>query len=254
MTQNIYDRPDFFQAYGQLERSVQGLAGAPEWPSLRALLPAVRGLRVLDLGCGYGWFCRWAREQGAARVVGLDVSEKMIERARTLTSEGAVEYLRGDLERPDFAAQAFDLVFSSLALHYVENLAGLLATVARVLAPGGQFTFSVEHPLYTAPTHPSWIEVDGRMAWPVDGYLAEGPRITDWLAAGVVKQHRTLGTYLNQLVGAGFEIAQVEEWGPSARQIALRPEWAVERERPMFLLIDTRWAGRPAARSPSNQP
>ena len=72
MTQNIYDDPGFFAAYRQLRRSVEGLAGAPEWPSLRALLPDLTGLRVVDLGCGFGWFCRWARESGAAHVVGLD--------------------------------------------------------------------------------------------------------------------------------------------------------------------------------------
>lgn len=63
MTQNIYDDPDFFEGYGQLPRSRDGLDGAPEWPSLRAMLPNVAGRRVVDLGCGYGWFCRWAAEQ-----------------------------------------------------------------------------------------------------------------------------------------------------------------------------------------------
>jgi 2-polyprenyl-3-methyl-5-hydroxy-6-metoxy-1,4-benzoquinol methylase len=66
MTQNIYDNPDFFEGYSQLSRSVRGLAGAPEWPALRTLLPDLHNLRVVDLGCGFGWFCRWARENGAA--------------------------------------------------------------------------------------------------------------------------------------------------------------------------------------------
>ena len=66
MTQNIYDDPAFFDGYSRLNRSVHGLDGATEWPALRAMLPDPRGLRVLDLGCGYGWFCRWAAQQGAA--------------------------------------------------------------------------------------------------------------------------------------------------------------------------------------------
>ena len=57
MAQNIYDNPAFFEGYAQLPRSVQGLDGAPEWPALRAMLPELRDQRVLDLGCGYGWFC-----------------------------------------------------------------------------------------------------------------------------------------------------------------------------------------------------
>lgn len=67
MAQNIYDREDFFAGYSQLGRSVEGLEGAAEWPALRAMLPDVGGLRVVDLGCGFGWFCRWAREHGRRR-------------------------------------------------------------------------------------------------------------------------------------------------------------------------------------------
>ncbi len=81
MTQNIYDNPEFFENYGLMERSLRGLEGAAEWPSMRALAPNLSGRRVVDLGCGYGWFCRWASEQGAAHVLGLDVSEKCLARA-----------------------------------------------------------------------------------------------------------------------------------------------------------------------------
>ncbi|MNP82169.1 hypothetical protein D3C76_1807280 [compost metagenome] len=53
----------------------------------------------------------------------------------------------------------------------------------------------------------------------------------------MIKYHRTLGSYLNALIGAGFQIAQVEEWGPSAAQIAANPALAEEAERPMLLLV-----------------
>jgi 2-polyprenyl-3-methyl-5-hydroxy-6-metoxy-1,4-benzoquinol methylase len=62
MAQNIYDNPDFFAGYSQRGRSIEGLAGAAEWPVLKAMLPDLRGFRVVDLGCGYGCFCRWACE------------------------------------------------------------------------------------------------------------------------------------------------------------------------------------------------
>ena len=131
----------------------------------------------------------------------------------------------------------FDLAYSSLALHYVVNLDGLLAVVRGALVPGGHLVFSVEHPIYTAPTRPGWVEVEGRKTWPVDGYSVEGPRETDWLAKGVIKQHRTIGHYLNALVRHGFAIARVEEWAPDDAQIAARPELAEERQRPPFLLV-----------------
>ena len=108
MTQNIYDDSAFFDAYGRLERSIHGLDGAPEWPALRALLPDPRGCRVLDLGCGYGWFCR---------------------------------------------------------------------------------------------------------------------------------QHRMLGTYFEMLRAAGFTVTHLVDWGPTWEQVAARPDWATELERPQFLLM-----------------
>src|SRR4051812_22613075 len=89
MTQNIYDQESFFAGYSQLRRSIEGLEGAPEWPALRSMLPRSIGPRVLDLGCGYGWFCRWARANGATAVEGVDVSEKMLARARSMTFDSA---------------------------------------------------------------------------------------------------------------------------------------------------------------------
>lgn len=244
MTQNIYDNPEFFEGYSRLPRSIEGLDGAAEWPAMRALLPAMRGLRVLDLGCGCGCVCRWAREQGAAQVLGIDVSERMLARARATTTDPAITYVRADMERLDLPEASFDLAYSSLALHYIEDLAGLLARVHGALVPGGHLVFSMEHPIFTAPTHPGWVQAaDGRRTWPVDGYLAEGPRVTDWLAKGVVKQHRMLGTCLNLLLRLGFALSHVEEWGPTEQQVAAHPDWADERQRPLFLLVAAR---RPA--------
>jgi SAM-dependent methyltransferase len=241
MTQNVYDTTAFFEGYKQLPRSVQGLAGAPEWPALRALLPDLRGLRVADLGCGFGWFCRWAADQGATQVLGLDVSENMLAQAAAANPAPAITYARADLERLDLPEAGFDLIYSSLALHYVDDLAGLLRTVHRALARGGHLVVSIEHPIYMAPLHPRWlVEPDGRRSWPVDHYLVEGPRTTDWLASGVIKQHRTIGTTLTLLIRSGFTVEHVEEWSPTDAQIAEQPTLAQERERPMFLLIRAR--------------
>ena len=119
VTQNIYDDPSFFAGYGQLARSIHGLGGAPEWPALRQMLPALGGLKVVDLGCGYGWFCRWAREHGAQTVLGVDVSEKMLERASELSHDAAIAYARADLETLNPAASA--------ASHKTVHMAGIIA-------------------------------------------------------------------------------------------------------------------------------
>jgi SAM-dependent methyltransferase len=241
MTQNIYDNDEFFAGYSRLPRSVGGLDDAPEWPALRALLPALHGRKVLDLGCGFGWFCRWARENGAARVLGIDVSEKMLAQATATTSDTGITYARADMERLELTPAAFDLAYSSLALHYIANLDGLMSQVHRSLVEGGSLVFSVEHPIYTAPAGPNWfVDPAGRTVWPVDCYLDEGPRSTDWLAKGVIKQHRTLATYLNALLRSGFALRHVEEWGPTDEQIAARPQFADDRQRPPFLLVAAR--------------
>jgi SAM-dependent methyltransferase len=241
MTQNIYDNPEFFAGYSQLGRSLDGLGGAAEWPAIHALLPHLPGCSVVDLGCGFGWFCRWAREQGAAQVLGLDVSENMLERARADTNDAAVRYEKADLEHLGLPEASFDLVYSSLALHYVERLPELLATVHRGLKPDGALVFSVEHPIYTAPTHPGWFtDTSGHKTWPIDGYLNEGPRTTDWLTRGVIKQHRTIGAYVTLLLRQGFILTHLEEWGPTDAQIAARPALADERQRPPFLLVAAR--------------
>jgi ubiquinone/menaquinone biosynthesis C-methylase UbiE len=241
MTQNIYDNAEFFERYSQLPRSVEGLDGAPEWPTLRAMLPDLRGLKVLDLGCGFGWFCRWARERGASEVEGIDVSEKMLARARAETRDPAITYARADMERLELEPVSFDLIYSSLALHYVEHLRELLAQVHRGLVPGGWLVFSAEHPVFTAPVEPGWsVTAAGRKTWALDDYLEEGPRSTDWLTKGVIKQHRTVATYLNMLLGLGFTLTRVAEWGPTPEQVATKPTWADERRRPPFLLVSAR--------------
>ena len=238
MAQNIYDDPGFFAGYSQLARSIHGLDGAPEWPSIRALLPDLRGKRVVDLGCGFGWFARWARQHGAASVLGLDVSENMIARARASTGDRSVSYVIADLERMELPEAGFDLAYSSLALHYIEDFTALVRNVHRALVAGACFVFSIEHPIYMAPMRPGWsADEDGRRTWPVGRYAVEGPRSTDWLAKGVQKQHRTIATTLNTLIDSGFLLRRVLEWAPTPEQLAAQPDLADEVERPMMLIV-----------------
>jgi SAM-dependent methyltransferase len=240
MAQNIYDDPEFFAGYAALPRSIDGLEGAGEWPVLRTLLPALTGVDVADLGCGFGWFCRWARSSGAVSVLGVDVSTNMLARATADTDDDAITYRQADLDELHLPVAAFDLVYSSLTLHYLRDLPRLVGEIARALRPGGSFVASVEHPTYTAPTSPSFVTLEGRDVWPLDGYLREGPRVTDWLAPGVVKQHRTIATYVDAVLRAGFELTALVEWGPSDDDLLAHPDWSRERDRSPFLLLAAR--------------
>lgn len=243
MAQNIYDDPAFFAGYSLLPRQVRGLDGAPEWPAIRAMLPPLAGKRVADLGCGFGWAARWMRGEGAASVLGLDLSQNMIARARADTNDPAIEYRIADLDTAGLPAAAFDLVFSMLAFHYVRDFDRLARMIRAALVPGGDLVFTIEHPIFMAAAHPRWTrDEDGRPTWPVNGYFSEGERRTDWFADGVLKYHRTLGTTLNTLIGAGFALRRVEEFVPTPAQIAGMPELAEEMERPMMVLIAARRA------------
>lgn len=237
MTQNIYDDPAFFAGYATLNRSVQGLDGAPEWPAVQALLPTLNHCRVVDLGCGYGWFSRYACQQGASSVLALDVSEKMLARAVSLGDDPAIDWRRADLETLQLTEQ-YDFAWSALALHYVEALPALLRTVFAALKPGGQFIFTAEHPIYTAPRQPTWqYDQQQQKYWQLSDYQREGQRVTNWFAEGVIKQHRTLSTWVNALIAAGFSITALNEWGPTAQQIAQQPALAEEMERPMLFIM-----------------
>ena len=159
MAQNIYDDPAFFAGYATLNRSTQGLEGAPEWPAVQALLPVLKNRNIVDLGCGYGWFSLYACQQGAASVLALDVSEKMLAKAVSLGDDPAIDWQRADLETLQLPLQQYDLAWSALALHYVEALPALLRNVFAALKPGGQFIFTAEHPIYTPLLSNTWMRL-----------------------------------------------------------------------------------------------
>jgi 2-polyprenyl-3-methyl-5-hydroxy-6-metoxy-1,4-benzoquinol methylase len=247
--QNKYDDPSFFAKYSQMPRSVRGLTSAGEWPAFRALLPNLRDKRLLDLGCGFGWHCRYAREQGARFVVGVDLSGKMLARAKAHAADSAVEYRQCAIEDIDFHPGQFEVVISSLALHYVGHLNAVCRNISRWLTPGGVFVFSVEHPVFTAIAAQQWClgPAGERLHWPVDDYQHEGSRHTKWMADDVIKYHRTAATYVNTIIDSGFYIAKLLEPAPTAEMLVARPEWSDECRRPMFLLIS-------AVKAPTGNP
>ena len=92
MSQNIYDDTEFFRGYKALRDEKAGLNEALEQPAMDSLMPDVRGLDILDMGCGAGDLCRTVSRRGARSVVGVDVSRNMLELARSDSPEG-VQFL-----------------------------------------------------------------------------------------------------------------------------------------------------------------
>lgn len=238
MREDKYDNQVFFEKYGQMARSRQGLKGAGEWRELEKLLPDFSGKRVLDLGCGYGWHCKYAADHGAACVLGTDISWRMLEKAREINGAEAVTYQRSAMEELSFDAGAFDVVLSSLAFHYVEDYRGLAEKIGKWLAKGGCFVFSVEHPVFTAYGSQDWYyDENGEILhFPVDNYYYEGKREAVFLGERMTKYHRTLTTYLSVLLEAGFELKAVVEPMPPEDMMGL-PGMKDEMRRPMMLLV-----------------
>ena len=238
MTQNIYDNQEFFMGYSQLPRSREGLSAAPEWEAVKRLLPTLKDARVLDLGCGFGAFDRWAITQGADSILGIDLSENMLARASEMTDSDAIEYRKCDLSEFGFDESNFDLIYSALTFHYIPDFHSLCRRMRTKLVKGGRLVATVEHPIFTAPSSNEWMVTDSdSIVWPLDLYFDEGRRARSWFTEGVIKYHRTIESYLMALLENSFSILQINEWKPSSEQIAEYPQWARERDRPMFLLF-----------------
>lgn len=235
---NIYDNSDFFSKYSQMSRSLDGLEGAGEWETLKKVLPDFTKKAVLDLGCGYGWHCNYAVEQGAQSVIGIDQSKKMLEVAKEKFNSSKISYIQSSIEDIDFQKNSFDVVISSLALHYVKDYDRLIQKISEMVKVGGQIIFTVEHPTFTAYGSQDWYynEEGEILHFPVDNYYVEGKREAVFLGTTMTKYHRTLSTYLDTLVQHGFQIDRVLEPEPAEKRMA-DGSLNNEMRRPMMLII-----------------
>jgi ubiquinone/menaquinone biosynthesis C-methylase UbiE len=235
---NIYDDKQFFEEYAKMSRSQQGLSGAGEWHQLKALFPDLSGKSVLDLGCGYGWHCKYAVECGAKQVLGIDLSEKMIQEAKEKNADPKIIYRVCGLDDYDYPADSFDCVVSNLVLHYIADIDEIFKKIYRTLKTEGVFLLNIEHPVFTAGVNQDWIyDSNGKpQYWPVDNYFYSGERVTHFLGQNVTKQHHTLTQILMGLINAGFRLEAVEEAMPSNDMMEI-PGMSDEMRRPMMLLI-----------------
>lgn len=239
---NAYDEAEFFAAYASMDRSRLGLAGAGEWYALKPLFPELKGRRVLDLGCGYGWHCAFAASEGATEVIGIDQSENMISDAKKRNPAPAVSYRVCDIERYEYPEEYFDLTVSNLVLHYIEDLNEIYRKIYKTLKQGGEFIFNIEHPVFTAGVNQQWAaDKNGNLYWPVDNYYYPGKRETDFLGHKIEKYHHTLTQILDGLIQCGFSLEAVREAAPSGDTLDL-PGMRDEMRRPMMLLVKARKA------------
>lgn len=238
--QNIYDNEIFFEGYKGIREQEYNYNKLQEQPAIKSLLPDLKGKRVLDLGCGYGESCSYFIKKGAQEVVGIDISRKMLEVAERENSHGNIEYLEMSMDEIDNLTEKFDLVYSSLALHYMEDFKKLLTDINNLLREGGLFVYSQEHPLVTPhETGQRWTRDENGMGvhYNLANYMKSGKRETTWFVDGVIKYHRTFSEIINTVNESGFQIEKMLEPLPSEEDIKLIPKMVQDFHKPNFLVI-----------------
>ncbi len=237
---NPYDNETAFAKYLGIRQRENNYNDNVEIPIFKSMLPALAGKEILDLGCGYGEMSRWYVEQGAHAVVGVDISEKMIARARAFYSHPAIDFEAGSMESYDFPTEAYDLVTSSLAMQYVEDFDRLIAGISRALRPGGQLLFSQEHPVFTSAHNDDFYlrdEEGEKLALKVTNYSDEGLRVTSWLGVDMHNYHRRLETVISTLLRHHLQIEALRESMVSEEIAQKYPNLADTRMAPNFIFI-----------------
>ncbi|MBQ6868212.1 MAG: class I SAM-dependent methyltransferase [Clostridia bacterium] len=241
--QNIYDNEIFFDGYRKL-RGKEGNANELfEMPALFSLLPSLENKRVLDLGCGYGGHCMEFVRMGAERVVGVDISQKMLEIAREENVHEKISYVNMAMEDISAIDGKFDIAVSSLALHYVEDFEGVVKNIHSLLNEGGMFVFSQENPIVTCHSGGSrWTkdENGNKIHMNLANYGIEGERDTVWFVDNVKKYHRMFSTVVNTLTENGFVIEKMTEPLPTEELLAKYPDHRDLLHKPDFMLIRAR--------------
>lgn len=240
MKQNIYDNETFFIGYSKIRENENNANNLFEKPALFSLLPDLKNKTVLDLGCGYGENCVSFVEKGAKRVVGIDISKKMLAVAKEKNSRRSITYMNMPMENIGELNDRFDIVVSSLAFHYVEDFTALIKNIHGLLNENGVLVFSQEHPLVTCFSSGNrWTKnEDGEKLFAnIANYSVDGERESTWFVENVKKFHRTFSTIINTLVVSGFMVKELIEPVPTKKTLNDHPEYKDLLHRPDFLLI-----------------
>ena len=245
---SVYDKENFFELYQKLRENPISLNEIVEKPTMLSLLPDLKGKKLLDLGCGTGGHLQLYLERGADKVIGTDLSEKMLEQAEKDLQKcgqfsGHFSLYHLPMEKlAELPERHFDVITSSFAFHYIENFPALLSTICDKLSSNGTLVFSQEHPITTCHKEGDRWEKNEKkqqIAYRLNHYREEGERNRNWFKQPFQTYHRTTATIINNLIHTGFQIEQMEE-----PMLADQPQWHNEfkdlSHRPPLLFIKAR--------------
>ncbi len=241
--QNVYDDENFFREYKSMREGKINANELIEIPIMKEMLPEMRDKKVLDLGCGEGGMSQYFAMLGAKSVLGTDISQNMIHCAEKSNAYQNVRYTQLAMEGLDQLTEKFDIVFSSLAFHYIEDFDKLIKDISNLLEPNGILIFSQEHPLATSSILgegiPKYIDKDGKRYFILSDYNNVGERKVSWNVDGVVKYHRNFQTIINALANAGFHIVEMRESTASDEAIKLVDKYKYQKDKPYFAFFKT---------------
>ena len=241
--QNIYDNQTFFEGYKKIRENEVNANNLFEIPALFSMMPNLKDKIILDLGCGFGEHCKRFVESGAKKVIGIDISEKMLEIAKQENADSKITYINMPMENISQLNEKFDIVVSSLAFHYVQDFSGVVKNIYDMLNENGVFLFSQENPLCTCFSGGNrWTkdENGNKLYINLSNYGIEGERESSWFVDNVKKYHRTFSTIINIVIETGFKIEKMIEPLPTEDLLKKFPEYKDLFHKPDFLLVKVR--------------
>lgn len=217
-------------------------------PALFRIIGTVKGLSVLDAGCGNGYLCRLLAKKGA-KAFGVDISKRFIQIAEQKEKEVpcGIRYYVGTLcNLPMFGDETFDLIVSNLVLMDVRDLEKAVKELHRVLKKEGKLVFSIMHPCFSSPPVYGWVRIppdsnrrEDWVHWKVDRYFERS--LETWQYGDMPPTysfHRPLSDYVKILLRNGFTITDFEEPTPTKKDIQEHFRELNDCDRiPWFLIV-----------------
>lgn len=185
---------------------------------------------ILDLGCGIGVFSKDFSNK-AKRVVGIDISEKCIDYAKSKNSSHNIDYFTMDINNLNLIKEKFDIVFSDMVFNYIEDYNKLLLNIYELLNEDGIVVFSQVHPISTASLgESSWVQDSNRLRFQLDSYSNVSKRYRTYFEGKFELYHRRFEEIINVAINNNFEVVELLEPYTSEK----------EYNRPSFLLVKLR--------------
>lgn len=239
--QNIYDNEKFYKDYRDMREKGLNANELIEIPIMKEMLPDLKGKKILDLGCGNGGMSKYFIEQGAKSVLAIDLSTNMINEAKEKNGDENITYVVLGMEDISKIEGKFDVVFSSLAFHYIKDYNKLIKEIYDLLEDEGILIYSQEHPIATASKYhkemKSYTFIDEKRYYVVSDYNDNGERKLFWNVDGVIKYHRNFSCIINTLIANNFTLQEVRESTASEEAIKLNSKYENQKDRPYFMFI-----------------